>query len=70
VIVGLVEKWGFALTEDMVNVEIRLAKIMKLNVSASFLEIILSLYALLANKRNAISDLSALRSLGTILLTL
>jgi hypothetical protein len=41
-IVGLTEKCGFALTEDMVNVEIRVSRIMKLNIIASFLEIILS----------------------------
>jgi hypothetical protein len=53
-IVGLSEKCGFALTEDMLNVEIRATKTMKLNVIASFLEIILNLYALLSNKPNAI----------------
>ena len=41
-IVGLTEKCGFALTEDIVNVEIRVTKIKKLNIIASFLEIILS----------------------------
>jgi hypothetical protein len=42
------------LTEDMVNVEIRVTRIMKLNIIASFLEIILSKWTFLTNKPNAI----------------